>query len=635
MNSQTTTLTPVQVPAPTQGTQLPSPSFKCLKPFSETGFIKHDGTPLDFKPIHGLITPCSDGTSPLDSTRWQAFYGSDDSQEACNSIDQLFSALSWSYTQEVVGIRRPHGAHGLVFPRWDDISDLNYEDFLSVGQQFLIPTEQKNVGVNDVGRVQATPTKPPIWQVTAFNKLADFTLATLILVSTRRGGPGVSNMAPGSICIALPVTSLRLLPGVLESGVTATIRMDEEEEEVKADPPSIVAPAPTGIDLPEMVPLPPRRKRPFQPPLVPPEITEDAEALRRAHVASSRSSHIEGLSIDEVISISGGEVGDLILNSNQLQPGKSNSQIVVMNNNLPDTSRSLLHFSALSPELQQNFQQGGIKTDADIGLLVSIISVASPTTGREGLRWCSFDILKALLKGKPPLTFKLIASSFLDDPPSKVDELILGRIMLKELTTALFHPSIASVFINTLIGSDSLLTTAHVGCDSVWSLYGGVVRLFDHILKELPSILHQWSARMGSFNSSNDEDRHQSLVTNLRSQWSQEYFTSQLSTIGFGRSTLRSSRSETSTPKPSNSSSAPPRSFSSSSYTRRDSYESATDKFCLDWLRDGARGSSCRNRSCTKMHELPRKQSWCRDLARVDGIPREVRDRLRDPPRRR
>jgi len=37
-------------------------------------------------------------------------------------------------------------------------------------------------------------------------------------------------MAPGSICIAIPVTSLRLLPEFLESGVIATLMMEEEED---------------------------------------------------------------------------------------------------------------------------------------------------------------------------------------------------------------------------------------------------------------------------------------------------------------------------------------------------------------------------------------------------------------------
>ena len=131
-------------------------------------------------------------------------------------------------SQEVVGIRRAQTDSGLVFPRWNDISDANYEDYVSIGNKFLIPTEPKNVGVKDAGRLQTTPTKPPIWEVTAFNKLGDFTLATLILVSTRRGGPDVYNMVPGSIWIAVPVTSLRLLPEFLESGVTATLKMEEE-----------------------------------------------------------------------------------------------------------------------------------------------------------------------------------------------------------------------------------------------------------------------------------------------------------------------------------------------------------------------------------------------------------------------
>jgi len=87
----------------------------------------------------------------------------------------------------------------------------------------------------------------------------------------------------------------RFLPGVLTSGVTATFMTVEEENELKTDPPSIIGPAPPSLDLPEMVPLHPRRKRTFQPPLFPPKFIENAEAIRKADVENHHSStRIEG-----------------------------------------------------------------------------------------------------------------------------------------------------------------------------------------------------------------------------------------------------------------------------------------------------------------------------------------------------
>jgi len=120
MNTRTTTLTPDQVSAPTQGTQFPSPSFKSLKLFSETSFIKHDGTPLGLKPIHDLITPSADGTSPLDTTKWQSLLWVRWLPRSNRStINQFFSALSWTYTQEMDSVEWAKTDHNTVGPHWD------------------------------------------------------------------------------------------------------------------------------------------------------------------------------------------------------------------------------------------------------------------------------------------------------------------------------------------------------------------------------------------------------------------------------------------------------------------------------------------------------------------------------------
>ena len=168
-------------------------------------------------------------------------------------------------------------------------------------------------------------------------------------------------------------------------------------------------------------------------------------------------------------------------------------------------------------------------------------------------------------------------------------------------------------------------------------LYGGVVKLFDHILKELPPILHQWSSIMGSSQTRQDDDLLQSLASNLKCQWSKSYFEMHLARVGFERTTLKGSVQESRRQPPSYSSSQrsqlTSRTSSSSSSHNRD-LDEATDKFCVRWFKDGARGRTCGRRYCQKFHQFPRKNFWRRALARIDGIRRDIANELRSPVRK-
>jgi len=218
-------------------------------------------------------------------------------------------------------------------------------------------------------------------------------------------------------------------------------------------------------------------------------------------------------------------------------------------------------------------------------------------------------MLNTFLKGKSPFTLNLICSPYVAESVPIYDQLIMGRVILK-LTQSLFHPNIASVFANSTIGSDILLTRKHPGCETTLMLYGGVVKLFDHILKELPPILHQWSSRMGSSQTRRDDDLLQSLASNLKCQWSKSYFEMHLARVGFERTTLNGFVQESRRRQPPSYSSSQrsqltSRTSSSSSSHNRD-LDEATDKFCVRSFKGGARGRTCGRRDCQKLHQFPR-----------------------------
>jgi len=75
----------------------------------------------------------------------------------------------------------------------------------------------------------------------------------------------------------------------------------------------------------------------------------------------------------------------------------------------------------------------------------------------------TFDTLKTFLKGKPPFTLNLICSTYVAESVSTYDQLIMGRVILKELTQALSHPEITSVLANATTDSDILLKKKHPG----------------------------------------------------------------------------------------------------------------------------------------------------------------------------